>query len=114
MRVQDLVRDSHGLALQKGWYDGASITREAIMMRLMLAVSELAEAAEEVRVQEVEDLPRVFYGDNNKPEGFAVEIADTVIRIADLCGWLGIDLERAIEIKDAYNTKRPRKHGKHV
>lgn len=47
-----------------------------------------------------------------KPEGVAVELADAVIRIADLCGHLGIDLEAAIDLKMAYNETRPFKHGK--
>ncbi len=42
----------------------------------------------------------------------AVELADAVIRIADLCGHLGIDLEAAIDLKMAYNETRPFKHGK--
>lgn len=36
----------------------------------------------------------------------AVELADAVIRIADLCGHLGIDLEAAIDLKMAYNETR--------
>lgn len=49
---------------------------------------------------------------NKKPEGAAVELADAVIRIADLCGHLGIDLDAVIEEKMAYNADRPYKHGK--
>ena len=49
---------------------------------------------------------------SKKPEGAAVELADAVIRIADLCGHLGIDLEEVIEIKMAYNEGRPYNHGK--
>lgn len=49
---------------------------------------------------------------SRKPEGVAVELADVVIRIADLCGHLGIDLEEVIEIKMACNEGRPYKHGK--
>ena len=40
------------------------------------------------------------------------DMADAVIRIADLCGHLGIDLEAAIDLKMAYNETRPFKHGK--
>ena len=42
----------------------------------------------------------------------AVELADAVIRIADLCGYLGIDLDTVISEKMAYNETRPFKHGK--
>ena len=48
---------------------------------------------------------------NGKPEGVASELADTVIRIADMCGALGIDLEAAIVAKVAYNAGRPYRHG---
>jgi hypothetical protein len=46
-----------------------------------------------------------------KPEGFVVELADAVIRIADLCGALGLDLAAAIELKHAFNVSRPFRHG---
>lgn len=49
---------------------------------------------------------------HKKPEGVAVELADAVIRIADLCGYLGIDLDTVISEKMAYNETRPFKHGK--
>lgn len=41
-----------------------------------------------------------------------VEMADTVIRIMDVCGALDIDLGGAILEKLAYNRTRPHKHGK--
>lgn len=46
-----------------------------------------------------------------KPEGIAIELADAVIRILDYCGHVGIDIEKAIEIKHEYNKTRPYKHG---
>jgi NTP pyrophosphatase (non-canonical NTP hydrolase) len=73
----------------------------------MLIVSELAEGLEEERKQQ----PYVYVKDN-KPEGLGVELADAVIRIADLCGYLGVDLEEVIKAKINYNSKRPYKHGK--
>ena len=40
------------------------------------------------------------------------ELADAMIRIADLCGWFGLEIEYAIRVKGDYNETRPRKHGK--
>ena len=39
------------------------------------------------------------------------ELADIVIRCLDTAETFGVDLERAIEAKHAYNGSRPRKHG---
>jgi NTP pyrophosphatase (non-canonical NTP hydrolase) len=49
---------------------------------------------------------------SDKPEGWAVELADAVIWIADICGHYGIDLEDILHRKMAYNATRPHKHGK--
>lgn len=43
---------------------------------------------------------------------FEDEIADTVIRLLDLSAGLGIDLEKHINAKVAYNKTRERLHGK--
>jgi NTP pyrophosphatase (non-canonical NTP hydrolase) len=40
------------------------------------------------------------------------ELADVIIRTLDLCGHLGIDIERHIELKMKYNESREYKHGK--
>lgn len=47
-----------------------------------------------------------------KPEGFGVELADAVIRIADLAYLTGIDLEALVLEKAEYNATRPFKHGR--
>lgn len=49
-------------------------------------------------------------GISAKPEGFAVKLADCVIRILDLCGRLRINLGQAILDKMEYNAKRPQMH----
>jgi NTP pyrophosphatase (non-canonical NTP hydrolase) len=61
-------------------------------------VTELAEAMESYRVQ-----------DNDH---FREEIADTFIRLFDLCGGLKIDITSEIIKKTEKNKKRPYKHGK--
>lgn len=43
---------------------------------------------------------------------FEDELADTAIRIMDTCGFLGIDLEKHIELKMRFNSTREKMHGK--
>jgi NTP pyrophosphatase (non-canonical NTP hydrolase) len=40
------------------------------------------------------------------------ELADVIIRALDLCGHLGIDIEKHVELKMQYNKSREYKHGK--
>jgi hypothetical protein len=47
----------------------------------------------------------------DKPEGIPSELADIVIRVMDICGYYGIDLEAAITEKMEYNRNRPIRHG---
>ena len=49
--------------------------------------------------------------EKGKPVGFTVELADVIIRIADLCGEFGLDLESALTTKLSYNQTRPYRHG---
>jgi NTP pyrophosphatase (non-canonical NTP hydrolase) len=72
-------------------------------------VSELAEALEEYR----ENKPLRYRVASNleKPEGIAAELADVIIRVGDLAGILGFDLEDAVREKMEYNSKRSFMHG---
>ncbi len=89
-----------------GFHDGPV----NVPLKLCLIHSEVSEALESHRIG---DLETWCDGDNNgKPNGLPSELADVVIRVADLAEALGIDLEREIELKHAYNVGRPRKHGK--
>ena len=90
----------HGLKM--GW------SRNTEGEGLMLIVTELAEAMEEVRVgRDVTDL----YFEGDKPCGVPSELADVVIRVASYCGFRGIDLGNAVEVKRAYNKTRSFRHG---
>ena len=40
------------------------------------------------------------------------ELADVIIRTLDVCGWLGIDIQKHVELKMKYNELRDYKHGK--
>jgi len=76
---------------------GFFTTPENILERLMLVVTECAEAAEDYR--------------NKRMEHFPEELADICIRTFELARSLGIDLEGAIEQKHAKNKLRPYRHG---
>jgi NTP pyrophosphatase (non-canonical NTP hydrolase) len=89
--------------------------------KLMLIVSEVAEAQDELRKGHRADW--TYYptqaadpGTNgpiqHKPEGVPSELADVVIRVLDFCYTENIDLETIIEEKLAYNQSREYKHGK--
>lgn len=86
--------------------------------RLLLLVSEIAEAQDELRMGN--HYSKQYSSESHnalgevvaKPEGFASEIADVVIRALDLCGELGIDLAEVIDLKMNYNSTRARLHGK--
>lgn len=122
MTLQELVAYSHGVAKEKGWWDEGK--KRSPMECLMLMVTELAEAAEELRKphstnalyfnnpsEAIGPDPMTLAQTGHKPEGFGVELADAVIRIADLCGAMGINLEQCIEVKQAYNETRGYRHG---
>ncbi len=76
-----------------------NITSGNVMLgRLMLVVTEISEAAEAVR--------------SNDTENFKEELADTFIRLLDICGTMGIDIENEIAKKMGHNRNRPVKHGR--
>ena len=89
--------------------------------KLMLIVSEVAEAQDEIRNGRAADetyyptLPPV--GEEvgpgpHKPEGVPSEIADVVIRCFDFAATEGFNLGAIVAEKLAYNETRPYKHGK--
>jgi hypothetical protein len=100
----------HGLAKAKGWYDGAP---RPVPELLMLVVSELSEALEEYRRSKAgDDLSEIYYDKRTgKPEGFAVEVGDALIRILDMCEEFEIDIAEVVNVKHAYNMQRERRHG---
>lgn len=105
LTVTALVRAAHATAVEKGWHDKERSLGEAVA----LMHSELSEALECLRSHG--PMTKWYRQEDGKPEGFAVELADTVIRIADTCGALGIDLEDALIEKLIFNRSRPYRHG---
>lgn len=110
MTIQELCEQAHAASRAKGWYDTDGGKRN-IGELISLVHSELSEALEDWRNGDMETAYEATGSGAQKPVGFASEMADVVIRVGDLCAYLGIDLERAIEEKMAFNTTRPYRHG---
>lgn len=100
-----LVAQSHGLSVAAGWRTDQE-TGESLLdypnvgESIALIHSEVSEALEGHRKRKrddhLTDMPSI-----------AAELADAVIRIADLAGALHLDLGAAIAAKTQYNAVRP-------
>jgi hypothetical protein len=119
VNLEELISDSHDRARRKGWWDDqldASFQEldparvaKTIPEKVALIHSEVSKVLEEYRNGHVCE---VYYPAGSlKPEGIPLELADIIIRVADLAGALGIDLDLAVRLKAAYNETRSRRHG---
>lgn len=103
--IQSFFMECHWASYRAGWWHdpvtgGHLIDNPfAVPTKLMLIVSEIAEGMEGYRKGLKDDkLPH--------RDMLEVELADAVIRIADLAGALGYDLTSAVQEKMAYNAHR--------
>ena len=142
MTIKQLCKQAHKMAVEKGFWDkgicnlryacdGCPISDRCPYDRnkselLMLIVSELGEACEALRnnnrqpntlvkteglkiknANKISNKDRIWEKDT-----FEDEVADTFIRLGDMCEALGIDIEWQIQQKFSYNKQRKYKHGK--
>lgn len=72
--------------------------KDLLLGKLMLVVTEISEAAEAVR--------------KDNFDNFKEEIADAFIRLFDISGTSGVDVEVEVRRKMKINKERPYRHGK--
>lgn len=77
-------------------------------MIIALIHSELSEALEEYRSGRLES---ETYYIGTKPVGIPSEMADVIIRVLDACAAWGIDIDKIIDEKLAYNETRSYRYG---
>lgn len=131
--MNELAKEIHENAKSKGFYE----EKREVGTLLMLVVSELSEALEadrkNNRYSDILDVKKWFvkgmadkdYGHTFNEDSyfkhqfetyvkdtFEDELADSIIRILDICGYMDIDIENHIKAKMRYNELRQKRHGK--
>ena len=113
-QLNELVRQAYNTAANNGFHD----EKRHVAIDLMLIVTELSEACEADRKQHFADR-KSYEADPTKAnyekfmkDSFEAEIAGTLIRIFDLCGSQGIDINFFVNAEMNYNKLRERLHGK--
>ena len=100
MNLAKLQREAHAIAKEKGWWDEERTFGDLIA----LVHSELSEALEAYRefgfvpihVRKTGLGETLYERHLQKPVGVASELADVVIRVADMAEWYGVDLAARI------------------
>jgi len=123
--IRELQAAIHSNAIDKGFHEEGN-SPERLPTVLCLIHSEVSEALEAYRDGDApgeryytmrgSDPPMRTSEANvgrvlNKPEGVPSELADIVIRVLDVAGLYGIDLQAVIEEKMAFNASRDKMHG---
>lgn len=100
LSLNEICQICHKASLDAGWWPKEVIENPMVVpQKIALIHSEISEALEGDRKGLMDD--KIPYR-----RAIEVELADAVIRIADLAGFLKLDLEGAVSDKMVYNRKR--------
>jgi len=123
MNLTKLSQQIHAGNVERGFYEHPATFPD----RCMLIVSEIAEAVEAHRegrttskgyVDQTKRMAELnmemfpIYFREHVKDTVEDEIADAIIRLLDLSGYLNIDIDAHVTAKLAYNATRPIRHGK--
>lgn len=113
MTIQDAQYAAWLLAEEKGFHDGRSgAGRDDTMVRLALLHTEVSEATQLVKRHFPDNIPHINEcGCLDVGNAFSEELADILIRLLDLAGCTGVDLQSAYNLKMAINARRPHNYG---
>lgn len=100
------IKDWENISLEYAKSKDFDLTKTTDGDKLMLIVSEAAEALESIRNGEDN-----LWFNGAKPEGLAAELADIMLRTIQMAAFKNIDLNTVMELKHEYNLTRPPKHG---
>lgn len=116
--IRELTDKVRRINIEKGWRPaeggpGANTFGDYVAL-LHSEVSEALEAYRDHRLADATADEPIGHGGTPilaKPEGVGSELADVLIRLVDMADVFGIDLEREVTRKIAYNRTRPHQHG---
>lgn len=108
--LKALAKEVGAINKANGWREDWQLSPTKVLSMLMLIVTEVAEAAEEVRKPDAW-VRTTFTMQGPARAALAEELADVLIRVMDMADALGLDMDEAVTAKLAKNRTRGYRHG---